>query len=72
VVNFLWDSSEPRSQLTKIVIVTVTVLPVTGLSKGTGSIFNNGAAREVLKTWEIIINNIIYYKTNTEKQRLVK
>jgi len=72
VVNFLWDSCEPRSQLTKIVIVTGTILPVTGLSKGTGGIFNNGAGREVLKTWEIIINNIIYYKTNTEKQRLVK
>lgn len=60
------------SQLTKIVIMTSTILPVIGLSKRTGGIFNNMASREVLKTWEIIINNIIYYKTNTEKQRLVK
>lgn len=72
VVNFLWDRCEPRSQLAEIVIVTGTILPVTGLSKGTGGIFNNVAGREVLKTWETIINNIIYYKTNTEKQRLVK
>jgi hypothetical protein len=71
-VSFLWDSCEPRSQLTKNVIVTGTILPVTGLSKRTGGIFNNVAGREVLKIWEIIINNIINYKTNTEKQRLAK
>ena len=66
-VSFLWDSCEPRSQLTKNVIVTGTILPVTCLSKRTGGIFNNVTGREVLKNWEIIINNIIYY--NTEKQQ---
>jgi hypothetical protein len=60
-------SVNPAVILKKIVIVTGTILPVTWLSKRTGGIFNNVAGREVLKTWEIIIYNIIYY--NTEKQQ---